>query len=69
MSKKPMKRGFKLWCVLDILTFTYKVQLYHGARKRTPITLIYIAVLQLDLHLKHFQNMKPIKEDEKLDQQ
>jgi hypothetical protein len=37
MPSKPVKRGFKLWCLSGVSGFTYKIKLYRGADDNTPV--------------------------------
>ena len=37
MPKKPVKRGFKLWCLSGVSAYTYKVKLYRGANKSASV--------------------------------
>jgi hypothetical protein len=70
MPKKPIKRGFKLWCLSGVSAFTYKIKLYRGASGSTPAAPVKVshrttASFASETRSKHQTD----KENEKLNQQ
>ncbi|CAF1417752.1 unnamed protein product [Rotaria sordida] len=70
MPKKPIRRGFKLWCLSGVSAFTYKVKLYRGASGSTPVAPVNLSrrtttSFAPETRSKHQTD----EENEKLDQQ
>ena len=69
MPKKPIRRGFKLWCLSGVSAFTYKIKLYRGASESISVAPVNVSRHTTSFTPETRSKHQTDKKNEELDQQ